>query len=94
MKYLKILKIFLEALKKDLALEKSMKQNNHCATRAHTLQRVWELPLVVDDHGRSFELAWEVTFSDFDACNDRHASESSHSSGHKVLASTRRADAA
>ncbi|XP_066334500.1 probable CCR4-associated factor 1 homolog 9 [Miscanthus floridulus] len=35
------------------------------------------LPVLFHGHGRRpFELAWEVTFSDFDARRDRHAAES------------------
>ncbi|PWZ40856.1 putative CCR4-associated factor 1 9 [Zea mays] len=34
------------------------------------------LPLTADGEGRLFQLAWEVTFSDFDPRRDRHAPES------------------
>jgi len=34
------------------------------------------IPVALDGGGRPLEVAWEVTFSDFDACRDRHAPES------------------
>lgn len=30
-----------------------MKKQQFCATRAHALQQVWELPLFVDDHANT-----------------------------------------